>query len=118
MADAVPPLRGAPLPQPLSPPAPSADIVRAAHQFESMFLDEMLKPMFDGLSTDGLGGGGIGEEMFRPMLIDQYAQALGKAGGIGLAQHLITELSRMQAMQAAPATTPAPKTEDEDGSAR
>jgi len=115
MADAVPPLRGAPLPPPVAPPAPSAAVVRAAHQFESMFLDEMLKPMFDGLDTDGLGGGGIGEEMFRPMLIDQYAQALGKAGGIGLAQHLISELTRMQASPSPPAQ---PAEDETDGPAR
>ncbi len=49
--------------------------------------------MFEGLSTDGLGGGGVGEEMFRPMLIDQYAQAIQHAGGIGIADQIVRELT-------------------------
>jgi Rod binding domain-containing protein len=57
----------------------------------------MLAPMFQGIETDGLGGGGIGEEMFRPMLIEQYANAIAQAGGIGLADHVVREFMRMQA---------------------
>ncbi|MBI3439932.1 MAG: rod-binding protein [Proteobacteria bacterium] len=76
-----------------------------AEEFESVFLNEMLSPMFEGLSTDGLGGGGVGEEMFRPMLIDRYAQSLTHAGGIGIADQLMREFAHMQANQAAAATT-------------
>lgn len=98
-------LRGAPLGA-AQAPAPSHDPVRrAAEEFESMFLAQMMEPMFEGLSTDGLGGGGMGEEMFRPMLIQQYAQALSSNGGIGLADNLVRELNRLQAAQAPPQET-------------
>ena len=100
-------LQGAPLP--MLAPRPeeaSPEVRRAAEQFESMFLSEMLAPMFEGIQTDGLGGGGMGEEMFRPMLIERYAEALSKAGGVGLADSIIRELNRMQAQQqAAPPET-------------
>jgi Rod binding domain-containing protein len=97
-------LQGAPLP--LDPHAVRADAQTArmrhtAEEFESVFLNEMLSPMFEGLSTDGLGGGGVGEEMFRPMLIDRYAQSITHAGGIGIADQIMRELTRMQANQTA-----------------
>jgi flagellar protein FlgJ len=113
-------LPGAPLPlntqQPISTTAqraPRVDNVdpqtrRAAEEFESMFLSQMLAPMFQGLDTDGLGGGGMGEEIFRPMLVEQYAKAISNSGGIGLADSIIAELNRLQATppEAAPQETP------------
>lgn len=99
-------LPGAPLPlSTTTPPAPDevpAEIRRAAEEFESIFLSQMLAPMFEGLQTDGLGGGGMGEEIFRPMLIERYAQSLTQAGGIGIADSIIRELMRMQEMAAPP----------------
>ena len=59
----------------------------------------MLAPMFEGLETDGLGGGGMGEEIFRPMLVERYAQALSQSGGVGLADSIVRELMRMQTAQ-------------------
>jgi flagellar protein FlgJ len=108
MTDASP-LPGAPLPlvsqQRLptnGPRTPRVDTVdpqtrRAAEEFEAMFLSQMLAPMFEGLDTEGLGGGGMGEEIFRPMLVEQYAKAISNAGGIGLADSIIAELNRLQA---------------------
>jgi Rod binding domain-containing protein len=52
--------------------------------------------MFEGLPTDGLGGGGAGEAMFRPMLVQRYAEAMSKAGGIGLADNVMAEMIRLQ----------------------
>lgn len=106
-----PALPGAPLP--LDPHVATAtahnsqqaQARHAAEEFESVFLNEMLAPMFEGLSTDGLGGGGVGEEMFRPMLIDRYAQAITHSGGIGITDEIMRELTRMQTAQA---TTQAP----------
>ena len=96
--------QGAPLP--LAPHAPqNTQATQARHvaeEFESVFLNEMLSPMFEGLSTDGLGGGGVGEEMFRPMLIDRYSQAVTHSGGIGIADAIMRELTRMQAAQSPP----------------
>ncbi len=84
----------APLPQ----PAPvTEEMRRVAEEFESVFLAEMMAPMFDGLETDGLGGGGAGEAMFRPMLIERYAESISNSGGVGIADSIIRELQRMQA---------------------
>ena len=107
------PLQGAPLPLVTGADAQTNRARHAANEFEAVFLNEMLAPMFEGLSTDGLGGGGAGEEMFRPMLIDQYAQAIQHAGGIGIADQIVRELTQMQTFH------PAPNHEEsDDGSAR
>jgi Rod binding domain-containing protein len=107
-------LPGAPLPLSTTPTPPHDDVPpevrRAAEEFEAVFLNQMLAPMFEGIQTDGLGGGGMGEEIFRPMLIERYAQSLTQAGGIGIADSIIRELMRMQEMSA-------PPQEDADGAA-
>jgi peptidoglycan hydrolase FlgJ len=94
-------LPGAPLPMSATP-APreidprQAEMRRAAEEFEAIFLAQMMAPMFDGLNTDGLGGGGMGEEIFRPMLVERYAEALSQAGGVGIADSIVRELMRLQ----------------------
>ena len=117
MADALIPLLGAPVTHPPgAAPGPQANLdaaKRAAAEFESVFLTEMLQPMFEGIGTDGLGEGGDGEQMFRPMLIEQYAAAIAKSGGVGLAHQILGELTRLQAGQ-----TPAPEAESGDGADR
>ncbi len=98
-------LPGAPLPIGTGrQPRQSADNAvnearRAAEEFESVFLSEMLAPMFEGLTTDGLGGGGMGEEIFRPMLVERYAESISRSGGVGIADSIVRELMRMQEAQ-------------------
>jgi flagellar protein FlgJ len=99
-------LPGAPLPMSTAARGPTpqqtqeADALRrAAEEFESVFLSEMLGPMFEGIDTEGLGGGGMGEQIFRPMLIERYAEAIGRAGGVGIADSVVREFMRMQAAQ-------------------
>lgn len=100
MGDSPAPLRGAPLPVVSAlPPAPDARLQQVAQEFESVFIAQMLAPMFEGLDTQGLGGGGFGEQIFRPMLIERYAEALSKAGGVGIAESVMRELIRLQGGQ-------------------
>ena len=77
---------------------------RAAQEFESVFLSEMLGPMFEGLDTEGLGGGGMGEQMFRPMLVERYAESISRSGGVGIADSVVREFVRMQQAQTMPET--------------
>ena len=81
---------------------------RAAQEFESVFLSEMLAPMFEGLDTEGLGGGGMGEQIFRPMLVERYAESISRSGGVGIADSVVREFMRMQQSQASPDPEPAP----------
>ncbi|MCB1682505.1 MAG: rod-binding protein [Rhodospirillales bacterium] len=72
-------------------------IDEASQQFEAVFLTEMMKPMFEGLSTDGMFGGGKGEEIFRSLLLQEYGKKVAQTGGIGLSTQIKAELLRQQA---------------------
>lgn len=100
MTDAIA-LPGAPLgATPPSGEDANPELRRVAKEFEAIFLAQMMAPMFEGLDTDGLGGGGMGEEIFRPMLIERYAEALSHAGGVGIADAVVRELLRLQEARA------------------
>jgi Rod binding domain-containing protein len=79
----------------------SEDAIRkTAKDFEAMVVGELIAPMFEALDSDGLGGGGEGEKMFRPMLVREYAKAMTANGGIGLSDAVAREMIRMQTMGA------------------
>jgi Rod binding domain-containing protein len=87
-----------------APKAPAANAARmreTAENFEASFLAQMIKPMFEGLSTDGPFGGGEAEGTWRSFMIDAMAKQTVKAGGIGLADTVVAEMVRMQAEQSA-----------------
>jgi flagellar protein FlgJ len=90
-----------PLAQPASPaPAATARMRETAEAFEASFLSQMLKPMFEGLETDGMFGGGEAEGQWRSFMIDAMAKQTVKAGGIGLADQVVAQMLKMQEMQA------------------
>ncbi len=63
----------------------TARAAKAGRQFEAMYMSQMLKHMFEGIKTDGVFGGGNGEEMFRSLLIDEYGKMVANKGnGIGI----------------------------------
>lgn len=81
-----------------APPRPDAppQMQKLAKDFEATIIAELLRPMFEALDTEGVGGGGEGERMFRPMLVDQYAKGIAQAGGLGLSDMVLREMVKMQ----------------------
>lgn len=82
-------------------PAPAAPVATTrmrdtAEAFEASFLAQMLKPMFEGLSTDGPFGGGEAESTWRGFMIEAMAKQTVKAGGIGLADQVVAQMLKMQ----------------------
>jgi Rod binding domain-containing protein len=70
---------------------------QAAQEFEAMAIGQLLQPMFNTVNTSkGIGGGGKGEEAWKPMMTDEMAKMLAKGGGIGLADSVFKEMLRMQ----------------------
>jgi Rod binding domain-containing protein len=69
---------------------------KAAQNFEAVFLSQMFGQMFKGIGTDGLFGGGSGEEMFRPLLLDEYGKMIAKRGGVGIADAVLRSLIAQQ----------------------
>ncbi|MGZ8362562.1 MAG: rod-binding protein [Caulobacteraceae bacterium] len=89
---------GAPPALPLATPAQRARIVETAQKFEAQILSLMMQPMFQGLSTDGVGGGGQAEGTYRGFLVDELGKQTAKAGGVGLAAPVAREMLRMQGL--------------------
>lgn len=71
-----------------------AQVKKVASEFEAMFVSMMLKSMRETVGKDAMTGGGRGEETFRSLLDQEYANAAVAGGGIGLARTLERELSR------------------------
>jgi len=72
---------------------------KTGKDFESMVLSQLLTPMFEGLQTDGMFGGGEGEAAFKSFYIDAMANQITKSGGVGIASAVQSELIRMQESQ-------------------
>lgn len=85
---------------PRLPAAPTAKMRETAEAFEASFLTQMLKPMFEGLETDGPFGGGEGEATWRSFLVEAMAKQTARAGGVGLADEVLSEMMKMQEMAA------------------
>lgn len=77
-------------------PAVTARMRETAEKFEASFLSQMLKPMFEGLKTDGPFGGGEAEGTWRSFMIEAMAKQTVKAGGIGLADQVVAQMLKMQ----------------------
>ena len=77
-------------------PAVTARMRETAEAFEASFLSQMLKPMFEGLKTDGPFGGGEAEGTWRGFMIDAMAKQTVRAGGIGLADQVVAQMLKMQ----------------------
>jgi len=83
--------------------ASPADALKTGQKFESMYLSEMLQPMFAGLKTDKVFGGGHGEEMFQSLAVNEYAKAMTASGGVGIAAAVQREILRLQEKAHVPA---------------
>lgn len=77
-------------------PMASEDVRRAAEEFEAVFIAQMMAPMFQGLETDELFGGGPGEDIYRSVLVEEYGKSIARAGGIGLSDAIQREILRLQ----------------------
>lgn len=69
---------------------------KAAQEFESLFLSQMMQHMMSGVSTDPVFGGGEGEKMFKSVLVDEWAKQATQAGGVGLSSAIQSQLMKTQ----------------------
>ena len=69
---------------------------KAAKDYESVFISQMLGAMFSGIKSDGVTGGGQGEEMFRSLIINEYGKSIAAQGGFGLADQMKAQLLKHQ----------------------
>lgn len=69
---------------------------KAASEFEGVFLSQMLAPMFEGIATDGPFGGGHAEEVYRSLMIDEFGKQIARAGGVGIADQVVSQILQSQ----------------------
>ena len=83
----------------IASPHKTANIQKAretAEDFESVFIAQMLEPMFQGLKTDGAFMGGHSEKMFRSMQNEQIAKEIARSGGVGIADAIFRQILELQ----------------------
>ena len=71
-----------------------AAIKKTSQDFEALFIGMMLKSMRLTVGKDSLTGGGHGEEVYRSLLDQEYAQEAAKGGVLGLSRGLEDQLIR------------------------
>ena len=76
--------------------ASEAEIMKAAVDFEAMFISQMMAPMFEGLEPDENFGGGEAESTWRGMQLNEFAKLASQSGGIGITDAIKAELLRIQ----------------------
>jgi Rod binding domain-containing protein len=69
---------------------------RKAVEFEAVYLAQMLQPMFENLEAAEPFGGGLGQDVWRSMQVQEYGKAIASAGGVGLADQVARELIALQ----------------------
>ena len=69
---------------------------QAAEDFEAVFMAQMLAPMLETVPSDGLFGGGPGEDIYRSLMAEEYGKAIARSGGVGIADQVERELLRIQ----------------------
>ena len=83
--------QSAPVVTPKAAPTPEGTR-KTAQQFEGVLMSQMLNEMFEGIKTDGMFGGGEGEEMFRSMMVDENGKQIAAQGGMGLTAAVTRQL--------------------------
>jgi peptidoglycan hydrolase FlgJ len=68
-----------------------------ATELEGVFLNTLMKEMFASIGTEeNVMGGGFAEETWRGLQAEQFANAMARAGGIGLADAIVADLLVLQ----------------------
>ncbi len=67
-------------------------VKKLASDFESMFMEQMLKSMRSSVQKSGLIDGGNAEEIYTSMLDSEYAKAMGNKGSNGIADMVERQL--------------------------
>ena len=69
-------------------------LMEASRNLESVFVNMMFKQMQSTVQKSELADGGFGEEIYKDMLLEKYAEEATKGSGLGLAQIIYKQLSR------------------------
>ena len=72
-------------------------IKKTARDFESVFLEQSLNRLTENAGEDGpLGAGGTGGDVYRSMLVKEYAGKIVNSGGVGIADQVYRQMLQIQ----------------------
>jgi peptidoglycan hydrolase FlgJ len=71
-------------------------IDKVAKDFESMFIGQMLEPMFGDTEGSDAFGSSESSDVYKGLLTDEYGKQIARAGGIGIADFVKKELLKLQ----------------------
>lgn len=70
---------------------------KTADDFETMFLENMMSQIFPQENGEGpVGDNGTGSQVYRGMLVNEYAKTVAKSGGIGISDTIYRHMLQMQ----------------------
>lgn len=72
------------------------DLKEVCRQFESIFLNYLLKSMRDTVPDGGMFKKGIASDIVQSMHDSALSEEIAKSGGIGLAEQLYAQLSKYE----------------------
>ena len=67
-----------------------------AHEFEEVFMSQMVKPMWEGVEVDEMFGGGAGEDVMRQLMIQEYGKSMARSNGYPMSQDIMKEMIKLQ----------------------
>lgn len=73
-----------------------AAMEKAAKDFEAVFMAQMLKPMWEGVETDAMFGGGVGEDVMKDMLVQEYGKSMCASDNFGLSRSVLDAMIQIQ----------------------
>jgi hypothetical protein len=92
-------LKRAPMPLNGTPKVSEAKLTETAQEFESVFISQMLKHVFEGQQPNELMGGGSAEEIYQDMMVDEYGKLIARTGGIGVADAVKQQMLKLQEVE-------------------
>ena len=84
-----------------APEAPDPNLLKAAKDFESIFVRQMLKSLEKTTAAGGNAKATAGQSTYGSMIVDSLSESISKGGGLGLADMLARSM-----MAAHPASNP------------
>lgn len=77
-------------------PMTDAQINAVAKDFESMFIAQMMEPMFGESTGSELFGDKDTQEIYKGLMMEEYGKQIAASGGIGIASYVRKELLALQ----------------------
>ncbi len=77
--------------------AEDKELMEAARQFESLFIQQMMEGMRETIPESDLLDGGFAEETYEGMLDQAYSEKMAESGGLGLADKIYDQLTSERA---------------------